>query len=324
MSLNKRQRMSPAVLKSSTSSTSSIDLTEDISLIKLCSWNIDGIRDENLESDATKEMRIMIITSIMLSEKPDIICIQENTFPMYSIIKHSLEKDYKDIEENGPNIPGYFTSIFVKKENNFQVDHLRLCFAGPAKSDMGRDLNIATIALENGKKLSLMTSHLESLKDFENKRKSQLQIALEILVDSDTDYGILCGDLNIRDQEAKEVLKTVNSMYILPKGKSAINDAWEQTGNSIHEKYTWTGKPFGNAEWKARYDRVLYTSVDGITPVDFKLLGKDTLEDISTTQCKGPLEPSDHFGMLCTFRLDTSHNKGGKINRKPSDPFKTP
>ena len=320
---NKRQRLTP-VLKSSTTSKTTSSINEDNTLIKLLSWNIDGIRDENLESDNTKQMRIMIITSILLAEKPDIILLQENTLDMYSIIKHSLEIDYNDIEENKPKIGGYFTSIFVRKEKNYKINHQRLSFAGVAKSNMGRDLNIATITLKNEKKISLMTSHLESLKDFENTRKSQLQIGLEILVDSDSDYGILCGDLNIRDQEAKEVLKTLNSMYILPKGKSAIEDAWVTCGSNINEKFTWTGKPFGNVNWNARYDRILYTNVDGITPVDFKLIGKDTVEDSSTTQYKGPLEPSDHFGLLCSFMLDTSPNRGAKINRLPSDPFSTP
>ena len=55
---NKRQRLTP-VLKSSSTSKATSSINEDNTLIKLLSWNIDGIRDENLESDDTKKMRIL-------------------------------------------------------------------------------------------------------------------------------------------------------------------------------------------------------------------------------------------------------------------------
>jgi exonuclease III len=315
MSIFKKQKVSNVL-----ASPSSLSYNEET--VKLCSWNIDGIRDENLENDSIKEMRIAIISSILLAEKPDVICIQENTIPMYSIIQSSLDNHYEDIE-GGPKA-GYFTSIFIKRDKKYKVSHQRISFAGLARSEMKRDLNIAIIELQNTKRLMLMTSHVESLANFEKARRNQLQIALEILIDSDCDYALLCGDLNIREKEAKDVLNAVNNLYILPnKGKSAVCDAWIKCGENINTKFTWTGKPFGLPHQKARYDRIYYVNKEGITPSEFRLIGTDTVEDITTTSCKDPLQPSDHFGLLCTFKF-SNNPPNDTITRKPVDSFLTP
>lgn len=270
-------------------------------------------------------MRMAIISSILHAEQPDIICIQENTFPVHAILYNALNKDYDDIE-GGPRA-GYFTSIFIKKDKKYKVEHQRIDYAGMAKSEMNRDLNIATITLQNERKLYIMTSHLESLANYEKARKNQLQIALEILLDAETDYGILCGDLNIREKEAKEVLTNLNNLYILPDDKkTTVSDVFLKLGEPKESKYTWTGKPFGQLDMKARYDRMYYTNVEGCIPIEFRLLGKDTVEDITTTAFNGPLEPSDHFGLLCTFKFSNieKNNMDKEIRRKPVDPFQSP
>ena len=186
---------------------------------------------------------------------------------------------------------GYFNTILIKKHTNIKiVGELKITrFCG---TKMERKYLLQNIKFYE-RPLTLITTHLESLKDYAHERQNQLKTCFDTMLYQDNDKNVIfAGDLNLREPE----LKGVGGL------PSSISDAWIVSGQQLDTKFTWDLKLNDNKqfEWgkpRARYDRMYYkcASKNPICCVDFKLVGKDRLP------CK--MFPSDHFGILATFKF---------------------
>ena len=144
-----------------------------------------------------------------------------------------------------------------------------------------------------GHPVTLITTHLESLKDCAAERQNQLKYCFELVNKHHSDGKsniIFAGDLNMRAEDLKKVGG-------IPKG---VTDAWETTGENSDTKFTWDlqlndNKVFPNCKPRARFDRMYFkrATSHAIQCIDFKLVGKERLD------CG--MFPSDHFGILSTF-----------------------
>ena len=158
---------------------------------------------------------------------------------------------------------------------------------------MGRQL-LQLPVLYLGINLKLMTSHLESMKDYSAERKAQLRIAFDFMSKREGErVCIFGGDLNLRDSEVKSVKIPQN-----------VVDVWEACGAERDTKFTWDVSVNDNLDWpypnrpKSRFDRIYLAPKDGgLRPRNFELVGQDRLHECGRF-------PSDHWGMWVEFDVE--------------------
>lgn len=141
----------------------------------------------------------------------------------------------------------------------------------------------------------LMTSHLESMKDYAAERKRQLRTVFDIMgqaaSSSDKRVHLFGGDLNLREAELRSVGLPPDTV-----------DVWEAYGAEASQRYTWDVAENDNLDWpypsrpQARYDRLYVSKTGGcLQPQSFSLVGKERLA------C-GRF-PSDHWGIEAEFKV---------------------
>ncbi|XP_066920615.1 tyrosyl-DNA phosphodiesterase 2-like [Clytia hemisphaerica] len=246
------------------------------------SWNIDGLEDEYLMErfqGALKDILKKLPTIVMLQE-----VVQQTflslfiLFPLYVI--RTLEHD------------GYFNVImFLKKPHVKVIGELEGWHF--YSSQMDRHCLLQKLYI-HGKPVTVMTSHLESLKECAAERQKQLKQCFETITDSPSDTNfIFAGDLNMRAEDLRQI------GGIPPK----ITDAWETAGEDPNSKFTWDlelndNKKFGgNRKPRARFDRMYFKRAQSnpMQCIGFELIGLERLS------CG--MFPSDHFGILSKFIL---------------------
>uniref|UniRef100_A0A8C1QH36 Tyrosyl-DNA phosphodiesterase 2b n=1 Tax=Cyprinus carpio TaxID=7962 RepID=A0A8C1QH36_CYPCA len=143
----------------------------------------------------------------------------------------------------------------------------------------------------SGRKLYLMTSHLESCKNQSEERMKQLRVVFQRMRGAPEDATVIfAGDTNLRDTEVVKVGG-------LPPG---VCDVWEQLGKQEHCRYTWDTKANSNKTvpyiCRCRFDRIFLRSAETgprVTPDHMVLVGMEKLDCGRYT--------SDHWGIYCTF-----------------------
>ena len=156
---------------------------------------------------------------------------------------------------------------------------------------MGRSLLHHKVKIY-GNDFVVMTTHLESTKEYTTERKSQLDICFRVMLKHTNQSIIFAGDLNLREAELKAVGGLPNTVV----------DAWEASGGGYDTKFTWDMKLNDNLKFgfkpRARFDRMFYKSASErpMECTEFKLVGKKRIEACGRF-------PSDHFGMLATFTM---------------------
>lgn len=254
--------------------------------IRILSWNIDGIDQNNVVT------RTRGACKIILQEKPDVVFLQEVVNKSLEVLNEKCD-GYQVMLGNirgQPRSEGdYFTAMMLRKATtSVQSSDVKPFMS----SRMMRTL-LSVKAAVKGISCHLMTSHLESTKDHAAERLKQLKTAFkELQTVSENETGIFGGDLNMRDKEFDEV-KT-NGFA------DGIADIWEDTGSRPEARYTWNMALNDNLEMngkfrpKCRFDRMYYRPVDGLKPVYFELVGLERLQNCRRF-------PSDHWGILAHF-----------------------
>lgn len=173
--------------------------------IRLLSWNIDGLDDNNVETRAKAVVEVIkkwaffnqhasLQLRLFCRENPHIVYLQELVPKNYKIISESLP-DYRKLPTGDE---GYFTAVLLKTDSANYTDHAITPFYS---SRMARNL-IEVKAKVQGVEMHLMTSHLESTKPHAAERKRQLQTCLTTIGDVIDDATVLfAGDMNLRDSE---------------------------------------------------------------------------------------------------------------------------
>ncbi len=235
--------------------------------------------------------RARAVCKIVASKKPHAVFLQEVVPSTELEILKQLGSDYDYYAApNAGEKYRYFVAFLVLKTDKLRVSK-ELVSVDLPDTVMGRHLLICSV-LFFGVEINLLTSHLESMKDYGKPRKVQLSKVFEIMSQDGISNSIFGGDLNIRDSEVKSVGVPPNTV-----------DVWAETGSNEAHKFTWDISKNDNLHWtypnkpKARYDRVYLQSRDGrVRANSFSLVGKDRLEDCRRF-------PSDHWGLSMDFTV---------------------
>ena len=161
---------------------------------------------------------------------------------------------------SNPPLP-YYVAILVDRKRAKRGTVETIPFP---KSQMGRQLLAVRLEVTNAGPqvgpLLIATAHLESTKDHGVERKRQLLQALQYLKKSvpPNGVGILGGDLNIRDEEVRDVQKQM--------GEDALrfSDVWIFCGSPESDRWTWDTTVNQNIgatfSCKTRFDRIFFIS----------------------------------------------------------------
>ncbi|XP_053990822.1 tyrosyl-DNA phosphodiesterase 2-like isoform X2 [Hylaeus volcanicus] len=270
-----------------------------VSQLKIVSWNIDGLNSNNL-IDRTKSI-LATLTKI----HPDVIYLQEVIDSTFEMIGTILSPTYHPIRceiQELYDAPYYCVLLLLKTKFKASSDSFQMKTLRFPESQMGRHLLFVTCDLLNDTEpVCFLTAHLESCTESRNERVNQMQTTFlemfRIVNDNEASLCIFGGDLNIRDKEAKCVLKTMETMGI------HLVDIWEYLGSDSSTRYTWDSSYYSEDSVKRFYvkmrlDRMyLYTKKDSTLlwrPIAFQLIGKEKLPSTGKT-------PSDHLGLFVTF-----------------------
>ncbi|KAK3764218.1 hypothetical protein RRG08_044144 [Elysia crispata] len=260
-------------------------------LMRVLSWNIDGLDPDNLQS------RTEGACSVLLQERPEVIFLQEVVHRSLSIIKSKLESHYTVVtgDLDFVNIPGaYFTAMLLRKDS-VVIEKVRMMDF--PRSLMSRDLMEVQCEVK-GIAMVFLTSHLESTKEYSVERCRQLKTAFDQMQASPQDRTVIFGgDLNLRDKE-------VTGTSAKPLG---VYDMWECTGKRQEAKFTWDLKINDNKQMRTkfqprcRFDRLYVRhcrteSHPKLKPVYFELIGIQRL-----ASCRR--FPSDHWGILAHLQV---------------------
>ncbi|XP_022314579.2 tyrosyl-DNA phosphodiesterase 2-like isoform X2 [Crassostrea virginica] len=276
----KREMSDSPTPETSTKSIKLEDTDQEPNRVRVLSWNIDGLDKPSVQK-RTKE-----ICKIIKKENPQAVLLQEVTLETLPILQQHCT-GYQVIP--GGTID-YFTAIMLK-ESHVQFKGKEIW---PFDNTvMMRNLLCVKCQIK-GVTFSLMTSHLESTKDFAEERKEQLRRCFEEIKAQPATHNVLFGgDLNLRDKE----LAAVGG---IPSG---VCDVWEATGSRKECLYTWdmmrnTNLVFDKFKPRCRFDRLYlkHSTPNTIKPVYFELIG---LEKISSC---GKF-PSDHWGLLSHYDI---------------------
>ncbi|KAM3725957.1 5'-tyrosyl-DNA phosphodiesterase [Dirofilaria immitis] len=247
-------------------------LHEDFSLTVI-SWNIDGLDENNLA------IRFTAICYIISKIAADVVFLQEMTPDLVPQIRKNLGGEYNILVAT-PNLP-YFTVVLLKPLIEL-ISHKAIPYR---RSGMGRSMQLVETSL-HGRKVMLLNTHLESMKEHSDIRIAQIEECFEQLTEWDDGKTVIIfgGDLNARNTEIGE----------LPAG---FEDAWIAAGSKSKFKFTWDtllndNKATGKA--RCRFDRIIYKSAGVFSKVNFSLEGQNR---IRTSLCF----PSDHWAILVHF-----------------------
>lgn len=276
----------PIIDLTQTSSTNSLPAaTPDASLqnFTLLTWNIDGLDPKNLAE------RTKAVINVINTLKPDIVFLQEVVPESHVLIAKGCT-NYNPIFSSYRST--YYNAILLHKGHVKQVGESgTVPFKG---SIMGRHYIYCDVSIRSNEPLRVITSHLESTRDIGPTliRRDQLKY-MNDLIEKLNSPCIFGGDLNLRDEDVKEV------------GLSpAIQDVWEYLGKQKEHEFTWDTSENKNLnvpfKSKLRFDRLLLfhpSELAGtqVLPIKFELIGKQKLA------CGR--YPSDHWGIFTEYMI---------------------
>lgn len=253
------------------------------SCLKVLSWNIDGLDERD-----TIE-RTLAVCELIHSRTPHVVYLQEVVPTTWARIVSTLSTTYNCY--SSPNPPAHYYPVLLVQEGTVEIAGSLKCFNFP-HSTMGRHLLQLPVKF-SGVEIQLMTSHLESTKDYASERKRQLKKTFEIMERlQQSKTCIFGGDLNVRDAEVASVGLPKNTV-----------DVWEACGSQMEHKYTWDISKNDNLDWpfpnkpKLRFDRLYLSPTDSqLFPKSFELVGRERLPSCNQF-------PSDHWGMWAEFEV---------------------
>lgn len=271
--------------------------------IVLVSWNVDGLNDQHFP----KERSQFIIHKIK-EEDPHVIHLQEVTpvtvilfLVEFGKLGYLLADDSLDLR----TLPPYFTLIFYDFHKFNKKIHTRINYTGHARSQQGRDISKIHLMINDDITCSFLNVHLESCGKYNSPssiiRQNQLSQVLSYIKESN-DASLVAGDLNIRDVEAKTVMKNFADI------KDAFLTVSEKYGVSISGE-TWFLPT--NLSVCFRYDRVFYNN--NLIPLSFKLIGEECYPWLSNSHSYATL--SDHRGIVSKFMINEAMSVSRKRHR---------
>ena len=268
--------------------------------IKVLSYNIDGLNMFELN------YRTQIVLSLIVSEEPTIIQLQEVVPSVAALIDETLlAQGYgkHDSTIDHTILSHYYTMTYIKSPatNQWWSTHpKRVAYTGEAVSSQGRDMLVNTLPYGDSAFL-LVNSHLESCgtamrSPGSSTRQAQLCQALQ-RIRQHNGPAIVTGDFNIRDAEAKSVIIKFPDIIDIAEYLNAQNEC------------TWflPGKPMKGKVVKYRFDRIYFNRRGDVKPVSYKLIGGDNhfnFGDVDSSNVITATYPTvlDHRGIVVEFK----------------------
>lgn len=223
-------------------------------------------------NDIDRTKRLLLLIELLKGLSADIICLQEITNDVLSLLLFSLSRYYICIDTDIRGLKSYKEVIFYKpdKYKHLEINSIEL------PSNYNRSLNkIIFREISTNRYFYLYTFHLESLNNIEY-RKEQIKILNEDIKNSLKLPVICCGDTNLKKGEAG-----------LSEIDYSFTDAWRYVGSPERGEITSHGCRFFDDNIKERYDR-FWTRDFKIKM--FQILGRKPVNDLFI---------SDHDGILC-------------------------
>ena len=240
--------------------------------LTVLSWNIAGLHPYPVE-------RATHIGDRINNLGPDVVLLQEvisTTLPI-------LKKKCTQYHFTDSSLVNYFNVVMTKKRRFKGSKEIMHKFEG---SCMGRYLLVVETQLAS-LPLAIMASHLESLENFSEERKTQLQSVFTQMQTYSASHAVVFGgDTNLREHECGEIGG-------VPEG---ICDVWESRGSDESMKMTKVVRKEDDLSLVKRYDRVYYGAREGFSCTKFERIGNERIEQLG-------LFPSDHLGILVEFSL---------------------
>jgi len=249
--------------------------------------------------------RMAALGAIVAREQPDVLLLQEVVEPIEALLSaQPWAAGY--VASPSPDGCPYYTLMFVRRALvAHPAQFRRLPFSG---SRMGRDVLFTGLALGNGCRMLVATSHLESWTGPQStgaaERVSQLKEAVAKLptigglVGASIVYG---GDLNWSEDSDGPMERCLPTGWV---------DAWPalypgQPGFTYDAKLN----PMLSGGLRKRLDRFVCTLAEGWRLDSAELLGTEAIPGQtfllrlrSGTTKAIPVAPSDHFGLMLTLR----------------------
>ena len=295
---------------------------------RMVTMNVDGLREKGV-SPAHLSCIAAMATAI-LATNADVVCLQEVTPQNIHPFNDRLCNFEFQLPRLVPVGASYFTVTYIAKRHRI-ANARRMAYCDVATSGMGRDMLITTINL-GGHCLNIFNTHLESGKAEALLRVRQLQQALQV-AGRQPGISILCGDMNLRLPEWKEISKSAPHVIDLFDSADVKNNNKVNKNNGSNKplipEYTWKrlmecGAPFAA---QARFDRVLYSSPDLFVNADsYSLIGTETVSVGKGVAAWGDdlgwwvsyFTPSDHLGIKATLRI--AADPSGPVSAPPPSP----
>jgi len=224
-------------------------------------WNIDGL-DEVGGAEALM-LRTLAVAREVARLRPVAVLLQEVISPALQLLSANqvLGSVYEVFVPDDPPLP-YYVAILLDKRRTQRIGTTTTVPFPTTR--MGRQLLTVTISVkDHAALLVLATAHLESTKDQGLERKRQLAQCLRYCKDAlgRTGVGaaIFGGDLNVRDEEVKSVLKELGPLA------QDIADVWTYCGAPQDQRWTWDTVANDNAAASfsccCRFDRLFFISL---------------------------------------------------------------
>ncbi len=242
--------------------------------MKLVSWNLNGLEDENLDVRTEAAMFQLLLgapveqaitTPDFKPNTPDIVLLQEvvpRTFHAH-IVPH-LQAAGFNIYPQEPTERSYFEIIAVRQPI------IESSYTKFAYTEQGRGLS--KVEINN---LTIMTAHMESQKPGASMRLDQATWILDQM-NALNKPCIFAGDTNLRKAEWKSLKP------------NKVKDAWKVAGSIKAHKTTWQREAY-----KSRYDRVW---TNNLTIKNFETFGAEHVVGINE-------RPSDHVAIRVEFEF---------------------
>lgn len=274
------------------------DPSSDPHVLKILSYNV------WFREDLEVYGRMDALGNLILEHLPDFICFQEVTPNIYEIFQSS--KWWKDYRCSVSHDIASERAYFCMQMSKLPVETFK---CKPfSNSIMGRELCLAELKLNSGKRLMISTSHLESPcpappkwdQMYITERVAQAKESLILLKDSHN--AIFAGDMNWDDK--------LDGGFPLPDGWV---DAWmvKKPGENGWTYDTKSNKMLsGNRNLQKRLDRIICNLKD-FTIDSIEMIGTKAIPGLSYYKEKKvknqmvkmelPVLPSDHYGLLLTI-----------------------
>lgn len=268
--------------------------------LQVMSYNVDGLNCNDLK------LRTHACIDIILDQSADVVTLQEVVPETRVLFCARLREVYSDQSGIDSTCANYFTMIFVKK-TRVCLRNLRCPFKH-SRSQMGRDVLKAFVRIGDCT-VCIITSHLESTQSCSSTRCKQLREIFDSHLINSRDPTLFCGDTNLSFNRMKGKLDEVLSLGY--ENLAKIDDAYEASGakNAGGLSSTWRRRIPTGKTVQCRFDRFFSNkqciSVRNMSDGGFVLVGRDPLAGVVNSEASGYDTPSDHFGVVVTYDINT-------------------